>query len=69
MSSFDAERDIEAITVNRWAHGYTSSGSPESLRRGRRPFGRITVANTDSAGGSDAQYAIEMAHRAVDELG
>jgi len=67
--AFDFDRDVTSITVNRWAHGYTSAGSPESVRRGRQPFGRITVANTDSAAGSDAQLAIEMAHRAVEELG
>ncbi len=67
--SFDFDRDVESITVNRWAHGYTSAGSPESVEKGRQPFGRITVANTDSAAGSDAQLAIEMAARAVSELG
>jgi hypothetical protein len=30
---------------------------------------RITVANCDSAAGADAQLAIEMAARAVSELG
>ena len=67
--SFDFDRDVESITVNRWAHGYTSPGSQESVERGRQPFGRITVANCDSAPGSDAQLAIEMAARAVGELG
>jgi spermidine dehydrogenase len=66
--SFDFDRDVESITVNRWAHGYTSAGSPESVERGRQPFGRITVANCDSAPGADAQLAIEMAARAVREL-
>lgn len=68
-ASFDFDRDVESITVNRWAHGYTSAGSPESVERGRQPFGRITVANCDSAPGADAQLAIEMAARAVGELG
>ncbi len=31
--------------------------------------GRITIANCDSGSGSDAQIAIEMASRAVNELG
>jgi len=68
-ASFDFDRDVESITVNRWAHGYTSAGSPESVERGRQPFGRITVANCDSAAGADALLAIEMAARAVSELG
>jgi len=66
--SFDFDRDVESITVNRWGHGYTSPGSPESVERGRQPFGRITVANCDSAAGADAQLAIQAAARAVSEL-
>ncbi len=67
-ASFDFDRDVESITVNRWAHGYTSAGPGDSVREGRQPFGRITIANCDSAPGSDAQHAIRMAFRAVDEL-
>ncbi len=67
--TFDFGRDVESITVNRWAHGYTSAGPRDSVRRGRQPFGRITIANCDSGPGSDAQIAIEMASRAVNELG
>ncbi len=66
---FDFDRDVASITVNRWAHGYTIDGPGDSTRIGRQPFGRITVANTDSAAGSDAKYAIMMAYRAVKELG
>lgn len=66
---FDFDRDVASITVNRWAHGYTIAGPGDSTRIGRQPFGRITVANTDSAAGSDAKYAIMMAYRAVKELG
>jgi spermidine dehydrogenase len=66
---FDFDRDVASITVNRWAHGYAIAGPGDSTRIGRQPFGRITVANTDSAAGSDAIYAIMMAYRAVKELG
>jgi spermidine dehydrogenase len=74
--SFEFDRDIESITVNRWAHGYVYSGSrlydsdlPEMARKGRKPFGRITIANIDSAPSSYAHVAIEQAWRAVKELG
>ena len=63
--SFDFDRDVESITVNRWAHGYASRGP----KVGRRPFGRITIANSDSVGSADAQAAMMQGHRAVNELG
>lgn len=66
---FDFDRDVESITVNRWAHGYTVGGPGGSVAAGRRPFGRITIANGDSAGGADMKGAIDMAARAVAELG
>ena len=65
---FDFDRDVESITVNRWAHGYTVGGPGDSVKVGRQPFGRITIANCDSAPGADAKTAIEMALRAVKEL-
>jgi spermidine dehydrogenase len=66
---FDFDRDVVSISVNRWAHGYTTGGPGDSTRIGRQPFGRITIANCDSAPGSDAKTAMMMAHRAVNELG
>lgn len=66
---FDFNRDVASISVNRWAHGYTFAGPGNSVRVGRQPFGRITVANCDSAPGADAKAAMMMAHRAVNELG
>lgn len=66
---FDFDRDVESITVNRWAHGYTVPGGGDSVQVGRQPFGRITIANSDSAPDADARAAIEMAARAVKELG
>ena len=66
--AFDFDRDVASISVNRWAHGYSRGGPGDSTRIGRQPFGRITVANTDSAPGADAKVAIMMAHRAVNEL-
>jgi len=78
---FDPARDIEAITVNRWAHAYINRANPlydeiyedrEDERypfvRGRKPFGRIAIANSDSGSSSLINVAIDQARRAVDEL-
>jgi len=75
---FDPARDIEAITVNRWPHGYGYEYNPlfdpdwpEAERPnviGRKPFGRITIANTDSGATAYTDVAIEQAYRAVQEL-
>ncbi|MCH7822670.1 MAG: NAD(P)-binding protein [Proteobacteria bacterium] len=66
---FDFDRDVASISVNRWAHGYANGGPGDSTRIGRQPFGRITIANADSAPGADAKTAMMMAYRAVNELG
>jgi spermidine dehydrogenase len=66
---FDFDRDVESITVNRWGHGYTVGGPGDSVKKGRQPFGLITIANCDSAPGADALIAVKMAWRAVKELG
>jgi spermidine dehydrogenase len=75
---FDAERDIEAITVNRWSHGYSydymdrydpeweSGKAPHEL--GRAPIGRISIANSDSESSPYVHGAIRAAYRAVEEL-
>ena len=71
---FDADRDIAAITVNRWGHGYSysgdglapSDGRPWEIARAR--CGRVAFANADAAWMPLASAAIEQAHRAVLEL-
>ncbi len=76
---FDADRDIEAITVNRWPHGY--SYNPYFLWEpdwpveadkpwviGRQTFGRMAIANSDAGASSDTNSAIAEAYRAVHEL-
>jgi spermidine dehydrogenase len=77
-AGFDAARDIEAITVNRWAHGYAYEYdwySDRDLPPGPRPnvigrarFGNITIANSDSAARAYTDAAIDEAYRAVREL-
>ena len=68
-SLFNFDRDVESITINRWAHGYSYGGPGDTTRTGRQPFGRITIANSDSEGDADAKSAINMGARAVSELG
>ena len=75
---FDPARDIEAIVINRWPHGYAMCANslfdpdwPEDEQPhivGRKPFGRITVANTDASGIDLTQTAFDEAYRAVTEL-
>jgi spermidine dehydrogenase len=76
---FDPARDIQAITVNRWPHGYAYEYNslfepldrPESERPcviGRQPFGRITIANSDSDGHAYTNIAIDQGYRAVQDL-
>ena len=75
---FDPARDIAAITINRWPHGYATgmnylfdpdwSAEEVPWVRARQKFGRITIANSDAVGICLTQAAFDQAHRAVDEL-
>jgi spermidine dehydrogenase len=75
---FDAARDISAITVNRWPHGYAPEYNPlfdpevpdaeQPNVIGRARFGRITIANSDAGGAAYTDSAINQGHRAVTEL-
>jgi spermidine dehydrogenase len=77
-AGFDPARDIEGITVNRWAHGYAYSPNPlfdphwrkgeEPWVVGRQPFGRITIANSDAGASAYTDAAIDQAYRAVEEV-
>jgi len=76
---FDADREIRAITVNRWPHGYayspdlmwepmwkTEAEKPWVI--GRQPFGNIHIANSDAGVAANTNCAITQAHRAVQEI-
>ena len=75
---FDPANDIAAITVNRWAHGYSywpnwftdphyeEGQYPHDI--GRKRVGRIAIANSDSASSAIIHAAIDQAYRAVGEL-
>jgi spermidine dehydrogenase len=74
---FSSARDIAAITVNRWPHGYSyvanSLFDPDDyeervLKPARQRFGRVAIANTDAGGDAWTHYAIDQAERAVREL-
>ncbi|HEY4043577.1 MAG TPA: hypothetical protein VGM32_17255, partial [Rhodopila sp.] len=75
---FNPAQDITAITVNRWPHGYAYEYNPlfdpdwdehdQPHVVGRQPFGRITIANSDSGAGAYTDSAIDQAHRAVGEV-
>lgn len=75
---FDPARDIDAITVNRWPHGYAYEYNPlwdpdwkegeSPCEIGRKRFGRIAIANSDAAAAAYTDAAIDQAWRAVGEL-
>jgi spermidine dehydrogenase len=79
-AGFETSRDIAAITVNRWPHGYAYEynplwdpeaffdGGPTPNQLARKPFGRITIANSDAAAAAYTDRAIDEAYRAVNEL-
>lgn len=75
---FDPAKDITAITVNRWPHGYAPEFNPlwDELRPpdkrknviARARFGRMAIANSDAGAAAYTDSAIDQAHRAVGEL-
>ena len=74
---FSSARDIAAITVNRWSHGYSyvanSLFDPDDYEQtvlaiARQKFGRVAIANTDAGGDAWAHFAVDQAARAVREL-
>ncbi len=77
-AGFDPKRDIDAITVNRWPHGYApeynplwdAAITPEQAPNviGRARFGRIAIANSDAGRAAYTDSAIDQAWRAVGEL-
>ena len=74
---FKQEEDIKAITINRISHGYAylyrslddpqwpEGQAPHEI--GRKQFGRISIANTDSEASPTMKAAFDAAWRAVQE--
>jgi spermidine dehydrogenase len=76
---FDPARDIAAITVNRWPHGYAYEynslfdkfwleGGVTPCEIARKPHGRIAIANADAGAYAYTDEAINQAYRAVGEI-
>ena len=76
---FDPARDITAITVNRWPHGYAYEynslwdkfwleGGETPCEVARKPFGRLAIANADAGAYAYTDCAIDQAYRAVEEI-
>jgi len=76
---FDPARDIAAITVNRWPHGYAYEynslfdsfwleGGETPCEVARKPYGRIAIANADAGAYAYTDEAINQAWRAVGEI-
>jgi len=75
---FDPAEDILAITANRWPQGYAYTydtlGDPDLPHDkrphvvGRRPLGRMAIANSDAEAAAFTNTAIDAAHRAVQDL-
>ena len=75
---FEVERDVAAITVNRWPHGYAYEYNelfdPHEWNpnngphiEGRAQIGRISIANADASAYAYVNGAIDAADRAVNE--
>ena len=75
---FDPAEDIQAITINRWAHGYsieyTLPWDADFYPDGPLPgevaawkFGRVSFANTDRFSIAYSDLAMDAAYSAVDE--
>src|SRR6266849_1439837 len=76
---FDPARDIAAVTVNRWPHGYAYEynslfdsfwleGGETPCEVARKTFGRIAIANADAGAYAYTDCAIDQAYRAVGEI-
>jgi spermidine dehydrogenase len=82
QGGFDPARDVIAIAVNRWPHGYAYTYNPlydpmewvytstndRPCVRARQPFGLITIANSDAAASPHTDAAMLEAHRAIQEV-
>ncbi|MCK0104895.1 NAD(P)/FAD-dependent oxidoreductase [Marinobacter sp. S0848L] len=77
LSPGDLDGLIEAITINRWSHGYsyeetslfdTEESTERTIHQARQRHGQISIANSDAAWSPYMHAAIDEAWRAVNEL-
>jgi spermidine dehydrogenase len=77
-SGLDPARDVQAITVNRWAHGYAyqynslwdpfwRDGGVAPCTIARRRHGLISIANSDAGAYAYLDSAIDQGYRAARE--
>ena len=76
-SGFNFDRDIAAITINRWPHGYshtnntlfeTDAEAGRAMAIARQKVGNIAIANADAAYDAITNAAIDEAYRATNDL-
>jgi spermidine dehydrogenase len=77
-AGFDPGEDILGITVNRHPHGYAHEEGSYLEQRpadgesphvvGRKPLGRVAIANSDAGARAYLDEAVDQAWRAVSEL-
>ncbi|SUO95485.1 NAD(P)/FAD-dependent oxidoreductase [Suttonella ornithocola] len=74
----DAKPEILAVTINRWAHGYSYEKKhlwddydqiDQIIDTARQPIGNIHIANSDSAWTAYIEAAINEAYRTIEEIG
>jgi spermidine dehydrogenase len=79
---FDPARDVIAITVNRWPHGYAytynslyepmewvyTSTDARPCVIARQPYGLVSIANSDAGASPHTDTALWEAHRAVGDV-
>ncbi|MFJ4386715.1 FAD-dependent oxidoreductase [Pseudomonas sp. NPDC089408] len=76
-AGFNYQTDVQAITINRWPHGYAyyanslfddQEESEKLMNLARQKVGNVAIANSDAAWEAYAHAAIDEAARAVNEL-
>lgn len=76
-ADFKHNKDILAITLNRWGHCYAynfnslydnEKESKKIIKQARKVFGNIAIANSDADWSAYANTAIEQAYRAIRDL-
>lgn len=73
---FSSARDIAAITINRWSHGYAYTATSlfdrnnweATMTAARQRRGNVAIANSDAGWDAYVHTAIDQASRAVHEL-
>ena len=69
---FDAKKDIAAISVSRWGHGYLLPDpgflTSSAREKAAEPLGRIAYAHTDLDGFCHVTGALGQGYRAAEDV-